>query len=187
MLPENILLEIFDFYRKDHEYANRGVAGKEVWSWHLLVHVCRRWRQVIFESPRCLNLRIFCTEKSAVEKKLAIWPAVPIVICCYTWESISPREEGNLIAALRHPSRVCSVTLRALGPQVGKVVTVMQEPFPVLTYLRIWSWGESAPVLPGGFLGGSAPCLQTISLQGIAFPALLTLLLSANDLVKLEA
>ena len=75
----------------------------------------------------------------------------------------------------------------SIGPAGGKVVTVMQEPFPVLTYLRIWSWGESAPVLPGGFLGGSAPCLQTISLQGIAFPALRTLILSANDLVKLEA
>ena len=41
-------------------------------------------------------------------------------------------------------------------------------------------------VLPDGFLGGSAPCLQEFELVGIPFPALPTLLLSACGLVALK-
>ncbi len=41
-------------------------------------------------------------------------------------------------------------------------------------------------VLPSGFLGRSAPCLQELSLDIIPFPASPTLLLSARDLVKLH-
>ncbi len=62
----------------------------------------------------------------------------------------------------------------------------MQEPFPVLTCLFMYSKDGNAPVLPGGFLGGSAPCLQTIYLDRIPFPALPTLLLSTSDLVVLS-
>ena len=69
---------------------------------------------------------------------------------------------------------------------------VMLEPFPVLTRLFISSSDRSAPLyrdvlaLPAGFLGGSAPCSQMISLRGISYPTLLTLLLSTSDLVKLN-
>jgi len=66
------------------------------------------------------------------------------------------------------------------------MATVMQEPFPVLTCLCMYSKDGNAPVLPGGFLGGSAPCLQTIYLNRIPFPALPTLLLSTGDLVTLS-
>ena len=62
----------------------------------------------------------------------------------------------------------------------------MQEPFPILTYLCILSWGGNIPVLPDGFLGRSAPCLQEISLYGVPFPALPTLLLSTLDLDTLH-
>ena len=191
MLPDNMLLEIFDVYRKDHEYANRGVLGKEVWRWHLLVRVCRRWRQIIFESPRRLNLRIFCTINTPVEKNLAIWPAFPIVIeYRYAGRSIKPGEEGNVIAALRHSDRVCSIVLQVRGPRLGKVATVMEVPFPVLTSLHIITSNESrggnVPVLTGGFLGGSAPCLQEIYFSGVPFPAFPILLSSTKDLVTLH-
>ena len=42
-----------------------------------------------------------------------------------------------------------------------------------------------APALPDGFLGGSAPRLQSLELDSIPFPALPKLLLSATDLVHL--
>ena len=42
------------------------------------------------------------------------------------------------------------------------------------------------PVLPTTFLDRSAPCLRGICLDGIPFPALTTLLLSASDLVALK-
>ena len=35
-------------------------------------------------------------------------------------------------AALEHPDHVSAVSLRLTDPQLGKVVTVMEEPFPDL-------------------------------------------------------
>ncbi len=83
----------------------------------------------------------------------------------------------NIIAALEHPDRV-----RCLK---GKVATVTQEPFPMLTQLWLSSKDENLSVLPGAFLGGSAPCLQQIHLEGIPFPTLPSLISSATDLVVL--
>ncbi|KAH9170284.1 hypothetical protein EDB89DRAFT_1324638 [Lactarius sanguifluus] len=63
---------------------------------------------------------------------------------------------------------------------------VVQASFPVLTRLGISSKDEKAPPLPRRFLGGSAPRLQQIHLDGILYPALPTLLLSTSDLVSLK-
>jgi hypothetical protein len=46
--------------------------------------------------------------------------------------------------------------------------------------------GETVPVIPDSFLGGSAPRLRILSLSGIPFPGLPKLLLSANHLVSLS-
>ena len=44
VLLDDILLNIFDFYRGDDEYST-------IEMWKLLVHVYRRWRSIIFASP----------------------------------------------------------------------------------------------------------------------------------------
>ncbi|KAH9163255.1 hypothetical protein EDB89DRAFT_575917 [Lactarius sanguifluus] len=191
MLPDNVLLEIFDSYRtQSHTYQEdlpHSVVLKSPWKWHLLAHVCRKWRQIILESPLRLNLQILCTHKTPVRKNLGIWPAFPIAISYYPpGTSKRPLGQANVINAFKHLDRVCYVSLNLTVPQLGKMVTVMQEPFPVLTYLDVSLGGGSAPVLPANFLGGSAPCLRTIHLRDIPFPALPSLLLSASDLVKLE-
>ena len=152
------------------------------------MHVCQRWRQIIFASSRRLNLRILCTNGTPVRKGLDIWPTFPIVVDYgnhSTRRSITPADEDNVIAALGHPDRVCSVELNGTGSQLGKMATAMQQPFPILTQLIIDSRDGYTPVLPAKFLGKSAPSLQKISLSGIPFPALPALLLSAGDLVKL--
>ena len=56
----------------------------------------------------------------------------------------------------------------------------------MLTRLFFYTWDRNAPVLTGGFLKGSAPCLQEIYIEGVPFPALPTLLLSTHDLVTLK-
>jgi hypothetical protein len=176
MLPDNVCLEIFVFCRDDNPE----------WKWHFLVHVCQKWRQIVFASPRRLDLQILCTNENPVRKNLGIWPAFPLVIkyCCLR-ASIRPRGEGNIIAALRHPDRVCHVDLLTNYSQLEKMAEVMTKPFPVLTHLFMTSYG-SAPVLPADFLGGSAPRLQSMSLYGIPFPALPLLLFSTSDLVNLN-
>src|SRR5216684_6619136 len=59
VLPNEVLLEIFEFY-VDKFWRNRPEP------WHLLVHVCRRWRIIILESPRFLFLRILCPPRTPV-------------------------------------------------------------------------------------------------------------------------
>jgi hypothetical protein len=160
--------------------------------WQRLVHVCRRWRHIIFASPRRLDLRLFCTYGTSVRNNLSCWPAFPIIVDYYPcWDfdngkSIVPDNDENVIAALEHPDRVYCVEIAATSSLLGKVATVMQEPFPALTLLRLSSNDEDVPALPNGFLGGSAPRLQEICLDGIPFLTLPTLLLSARHLVSLK-
>ncbi|KAH9172900.1 WD40-repeat-containing domain protein [Lactarius sanguifluus] len=185
MLPDNVLLEIFDTYR------SRSYTYSDIWEWHLLIHVCQRWRQIVFASPHRLNLRILCTSGTPVRTNLGIWPAFPIAIDyrhSYSKDGITPNDEDNIVATLNseHLERVISVRLYAKGSQLGKIAPVMQEPFPALTHLHIDCEDGNAPVLPAEFLGGSAPRLQEITLSGIPYLALPTLLLSTSDLVKLE-
>jgi hypothetical protein len=73
ILPEDVLLEIFVLYVD----PTRKYDGLE--AWRTLVHVCRKWRNVVLESPLRLNLRIRCPTKR-VREKLDIWPDLPIVL-----------------------------------------------------------------------------------------------------------
>jgi hypothetical protein len=188
-LSDDVLIEIFDFSQKNHNPHPRYFTHLEaVWGWRLLVHVCQRWQQVVFDSPLRLNLQILCTHGTPVRKNLDIWPPFPIQIeyhSSHIWFDKSSKT--NIVAALQQPDRVRAIGLQLPGPLLGNIAMVMQQPFPILRYLSL-SMDSSlnyVPVLPHEFLGRSAPCLQTISLSGISFPALSALLLSTNDLVTL--
>jgi len=180
LLTDDVLLEIFDHIRPDFE-----VRHVPVWKWHLLVHVCHRWRQIIFASPLRLDLRLLCTYETPVRKGLGFWPALPIVIDYDGWRDFKFNGEDDVVAALEHPGRVRQLKLTVTSLLWRKMATIMQEPFPALTYLSISSMGRNVPTLPGGFLGGFAPCLREIRLSGVPIPALSTLLSSASDLVEL--
>ena len=62
----------------------------------------------------------------------------------------------------------------------------MQVPFPELTELLLWSNDGTLPIIPNSFLGGSAPRLRILDLDGIQFPGLPKLLLSAAHLYSLR-
>ena len=185
MLPDDALLEIFDFCQ-----WNPGWRSNIVWKWHILVHVCRRWRQITFASPLRLNLQIPCTYGTPVRKSIDIWPAFPIVIgynAIGIPDGLAPTDEDSVTAALEHTSRVCKVILYMVtGAQLGRIAKVMQVQFPALTDLILWSEDRNVPVLPGQFLERSAPSLQQFELDGIPFPALPILLPSASDLHTLR-
>ena len=183
VLPDNVFLEIFDSCRKDHDPDEPPFLP--VWRWHGLVHVCQRWRQIIFGSPRRLDLQILCTNGTPVEN-LNFWPPFPITIHYPYHETFTPYDEDSLLVTLEHSGRIRQIDLSLTGPQLREVATVMMhEPFPALKRL-ILGWKDTRPPpLSRGFLGGSAPCLQYIHLDGIPFPALPTLLSSTNDLLDL--
>jgi len=60
-LPNNVLLDTFEFclgkddpdvvFDDDHDYDE----------WQTLVHVCCRWRWIVFTSPCRLDLKLYCT------------------------------------------------------------------------------------------------------------------------------
>lgn len=118
---------------------------------------------------------------------LDTWPPLPIIIKCWLYStSTSEYPIPGAITALKHRDRVRQIQLsHVTRPLLDILETAMQEPYPVLTTLELWSDDVIAPVLPDTFLGGSAPCLQRISLEGIAFPALPKLLIFTANLVSL--
>ena len=187
-LPDVALLEIFDFYldRDDPDYPYREFTT----AWHALVHVCRKWRNVVFGSPLRLKLRLYCEpHRTPVRKTIVAWPALPIVVVCDRWSEIRDNRKwvDNIVAIFEHSDRICRLKLATQSWQLEKVLAAMQQPFPALTRLTLYSKdGETGPpVVPDSFLGGSAPQLQSLRLQCVLFPGLTKLLLSATRLVCL--
>ena len=190
MLHDDALLEIFDLYRRLVSYFDDGI-----WRWQKLLHVCRRWRHIVLSSPRRLNLQIACDPGTPTRKLLDIWPPFPISVSSFSPFMTDPRRKDNIIAALERRDRVFRIDFSDIpSAELDQIVSTMEEPFPALTHLCVHPddiiWVRTAmeatvthvaPLpLPNGFLGGSAPRLQELSLQDVPFPALPNLVLSAT-------
>jgi len=177
ILPDDVLLHIFHLIR----------AWRLSWEWHRLVHVCWRWRSVVFVSPNFLDLRLVCGPRTRVQLT-DIWPPLPIII--RDTEDLPMPEDYDFAAATVHNNRVCEINLVLLtSSQLQRLASAMQEPFPALTHLMLNLGGDysrQALSLPDGFLGGSAPRLQSLWLRSIPSPALPKLLSSATSLVRLS-
>jgi F-box-like len=172
MLPDDVLLETFHFYVYDG------------YMWQSLVHVCRRWRSIVFGSPRYLDLQLVCTPRTPARDMLDVWPALPLVVQC---GEPSEGSADNIIAPLERSDRVCQVRLSNV--RISKLETflaVMQKPFPELTHLELWSDDRPRPLIPESFLDGSAPRLEYLYLAGVQFPRLPKLLSSTTHLNSLK-
>ena len=183
MLPDVALLIIFDVYLEEEFISPLDQIGiPRIEEWRTLAHVCRKWRNVVFESPRRLDLRVYCRPSTPVREMLDIWPNLPIVV----WVHGHLEDVDNTIAALEHNDRLCGIYLWDLpNSHSEQVLATMQQPFPALTRLALGFRGEITPLDPDSFLGGSAQLLQSLILRHIPFPGLPTLLLSATHLVHL--
>jgi len=178
-LSDDVLLCIFDSYRRDSEW------GLGMWPWDNLVHVCRRWRRIVFAFPGYLDLRLRCKSKTDVQATLDIWPTLPLGIRAILYKK--GVDEDDLLGALEHRDRMAGIDLGGFWCcQLTKCMALMQEPFPVLKSLELRADDRMMFVITDTFLGGSAPLLQSIRLQGIRFPSLPRLLLSTHDFVKLD-
>ena len=181
ILPDDVLLEIFDFCVAQANLINPDNR------WQRLVHVCRKWRYVIFESPRRLNLQLVCSGRVPVRETLDVWPLLPIIVHRIGHAKYSTLGLDNVVAALERNDRIRQITLMPFidnSPQWERLLEAMQEPFPALTNLFLYGV-KPAPAIPDSFLGGSAPHLQILLLEHILFPGLSKFLLSATHLVYL--
>jgi hypothetical protein len=175
ILPDVALLEIFDIY----------TSGEWPDEWHTLVHVCRKWRSIVYGSPRRLDLQLYCTARTPVRETLDVWPLLPIEIYEEDFERWGTK---NIVAALERNDRICAINLTFPSSDFEELLEAMQQPFPALEYLNLGHQpGDGpVPVVPASFLDGSAPVLKVLILYRIPFPGLPKLLLSATHLVRLE-
>ena len=182
-LPDDTLLEIFDFYRVDAVDHSRG----RPWKWHRLAHVCRRWRYIVYTSPRRLDLQILCKSGAPIKRILRTWPTLPLVLR-FRGNERSKRLPDNVMIALRHPDRVCEINFSLTSSIIGSIAEMIQVPFLALKSIQMTSKDTEEPPVLGDFLGGSAPLLEQIYLGGIAvpFPAIRRLVSSTSHLNKLS-
>jgi len=182
VLPDNVLVEIFSYVNIvtiwDRDMEHR---------WHALVHVCRRWRYLVFASPRRLNLRLKYRGHRPMSEVLGVWPVLPVIL-----RSVAG-DQGwdNSVAALESEqySHICGIQIfNITNSDWERFAAAMQKPFPELIYLEVSAsgYGEVLSTLPDSFLGRSAPRLRELKLRSIPFPSIPKLLLSANGLVKLS-
>ena len=187
MLSDDVLLEIFDFYVSEDsdDDSDDEDFKKEIEKWQTLVHVCRRWRSVVFGSPRRLNLRLVCTSETPARNTLDVWPSLPLIIGDSA-DATKAKGADEILAVLGRSDRVVKIDLFNVdGSDLENVLAVMQVPFPELTDLLLISDHGKVSALPNSFLGGSTPRLQSLQLASVSFPGLPKLLLSATHLVTL--
>ena len=198
MLPDNVLLEAFHFYvdqnwdgdEDEDEDINR---KKKIEGWQPLVHVCRRWRSIVFGSPRRLNLGLVCTTDIRARDTVDIWPALPLVIqdLGYDTGSMDNTIAFELLERSDLVRRISQIHLRnVLSWELEDISEAMKVPFPELTHLVLHHHDDdrTKPALPlsDSLLGGSAPRLRFLDLEGIPYPGLPKLLLSATHLTHLH-
>ena len=112
VLHDDVLLYIFDFYMDFYATGNRHQSTEGALdAWQTLVHVCRRWRCLVFGSPRRLNLRLLYTAKMPARESLDVWPALPLIVS----SDVSSTSVDNVIVALGHSDRVCQIDLSGVS------------------------------------------------------------------------
>ena len=123
------------------------------------MHICQRWRSIIFASARRLDLYLTCSYRTRLGKNLANRPATSPLALHYTRYRRTPEDDG-VLAVLEHPGRIHHIKVRGTDSLLAKI---MQKPFPTLLYVDIaWDCNGKAdpplgslPVIPLRFLGQS--------------------------------
>ena len=148
ILPDDVLLLIFYF---------DGLEDSEWWcisavSWHRLVHVCQRWRSVVFASPNFLGLRLTWTCAENKAENIGIWPSLPIVI----WNGIYSLKLGGgdfdvfLDVATVHRNRIWGINLYPTSWEFQRLASVMQDEFPALTHINLNCTDSPLQLFPMG-------------------------------------
>ena len=196
MLDDDSLLHVFYLYRpflsgedQDDNVRLLGGNGTETrgrW-WCTLVHVCQRWRNIIFGSASYLGVSLVCTYGTPVADMLAHSPPLPLIIHYATeGRGITTDDEQGIFFALKQRNRVLRVRLAWLDTTLlEKFIAVMDEEYSILEYLVIGLSIEdnSAMLIFPETL--QAPHLRLLTLRGFVLPIGSRLLTTAVSLVTL--
>ena len=173
-LNDDVLLDIFNYYRLDDEknWLRRG--------WCKLAHVCRSWRHVINREASNLDVRLLCTNGTPGVDTLAHLTSLPLAIDYqYTTATIDALEEWRISQALKLRDRVRRAAIHIPSSSLHELLVLMDEPYPSLDHLSLLSTTDedTSLILPETFV---APNLRYLTLSGISLPGDLTSLSSAS-------
>lgn len=185
-LPDEVLLEIFNFYRQTFGDQLR------VWNnrngWFKLAHVCQNWRSVVLASPSKLQLRLYFAANSPTSAvALDHLSHLPIIVdfSKVTWYASAQK---RLISALRYPDRVCSIAIRGSQKRrnAEKIIEALDLPFPVLESLELDDMTGVGHILLASSFMASIQSLRHLRLFGSwPLPSILPLLSVTTALVDL--
>ena len=176
-LPNELLVEIFDWCRLDDEYG---------WNhrhrWCKLLQICRRWRYVTLEWKSRLKLRMqvnFANRRTTIPSHLT---QIPLIIS-FKFHARNPApSKKKLLLALQHPHRVSSVSIDHWCLGDLELRRALDNTFPTLDILSL-SEDYGCRVLPDNFV---APHLRALHLQNITISRGSSLLASATNLSSLR-
>ena len=178
ILDDDSLVNIFYLYRpifigEDGDDNERLHGGKQLWVqrrwWYRLAHVCQRWRNLILGSASYLRLSLVCTNGTPVANMLSHSPPLPLTVDYRSEDGITAEDEEGLLLALEQRHRVRHLRLVLPVQNLREFVMVIDEEFPILEYLIIWSpvKGNKALMLPETL---QTPNLRHLALEGFACP-----------------
>ncbi|KAH9981950.1 hypothetical protein BJV74DRAFT_58499 [Russula compacta] len=115
ILDDDSLLNIFVLYRLalldadgfDYLFVLQAEECARGRWWYKLIHVCRRWRYLVFASASRLRLCLVCTHGTPVADMLAHSPPLPLIIDHFhPAREITAEDEEGIILALQHHDRM---------------------------------------------------------------------------------
>ncbi|KAI0258341.1 hypothetical protein BC834DRAFT_1045939 [Gloeopeniophorella convolvens] len=192
-VPDDVLLNVFDFYRlAAPSPAKAGITGW-TWPWQSLARVCRRWRQLILSSsPKRLRLDFFLTYGAPFASILRLPSEFALELdfpdetygddednndpdladVLVPWAPDSEDSDGVALVFREHPERIRKINLLAHGNDLRKLFAQLTGPTPQLESLEVHAanWPLPLQVFPDNFLEGSAPALRRIELTGVIPP-----------------
>ena len=181
VLNDDTLLQMFSHYRLKHE---------DNWNfrlaWRKLVHVCRRWRYLVFNLVSHLDICLLLANDSPSLETLSHLPPLPMVIRFLdNTETMERKFVDNIHSGLRRNDHLCQIVLRAPSLQLRIWLEPMDGLYPRLGDLSLFSTTieETNLTLPETL---QAPYLRRLSLHGIGLSTGSLLVSSAITLSTLS-
>jgi hypothetical protein len=189
-LPDEVLLDIFDFYRRGTDLYDYKWRGE--YRWFNLAHVCRKWRAVMFASTSRLDLGITVGAITPGDIETLLSGRWPIFINYYWGDldgDLTDSALWRLRAALKQPDRVRDISFAGPSQWFDEVFPTTNIPFPKLEGLVLRPFYNDELKLPDTFLGGahlSHLHLRRLELQGISLASVYRFLWSTPALTDLD-
>ncbi len=165
-LPDELLVEILDWYRLDDEYS---------WShrrrWYKSLQVCRRWRYVVLEWASRLKLRFLCNVANpitTIPSHLSAITALPLIISFNLNSPMPSPDKEKLLLALQDRHHICNISIHRWDSGDLELHRSLNNVFPMLETLSLTNGrGYQNLELPNNFV---APRLRALHLLYFTIP-----------------